>query len=69
MVDRNLLREFTVDDSELEAALGATLAELETDENAMDAVYNHTDQTFETNTIVQGTVIRVEADEVLVDIG
>ena len=69
MVDRHLLRDFDVDDAELEKALGATLAELDQDEAAMDAVYNHTDQTFETNTLVEGTVIRVESDEVLVDIG
>jgi small subunit ribosomal protein S1 len=69
MVDRHLLRDFEVDDSELEKALGASLAELDADETAMDAVYNHTDQTFETNTIVEGTVIRIESDEVLVDIG
>ena len=63
------MRDFDVDDAELEAALGATLAELDADEAAMDAVYNHTDQSFETNELVTGTVIRVEADEVLVDIG
>lgn len=69
MVDRHLLRDFDVDDSELEKALGASLTELDENDAAMDAVYNHTDQTFETNTIVEGTVIRIESDEVLVDIG
>ncbi len=69
MVDRNLIREFNVSDDELEQAFGESLAELESDSTAMDLVYDQTSSTFEINQITNGTVLRVEADEVLVDIG
>ncbi|MEW4490444.1 30S ribosomal protein S1 [Thalassoglobus sp. JC818] len=70
MVDRNLIREFQVDDAELDAALGGELGEwlIEEDEK-MDRIYDKTSSPFDVNEIVHGKVLSVEGDEVLVDIG
>lgn len=70
MVDRNLIREFQVDDDELNAALGGELGDwiVEEDEK-MDRVYDKTSSPFDVNEIVEGKVLSVEGDEVLVDIG
>ena len=70
MVDRNLIRQFQVDDADLDAALGGVLAELEGDDHAgMDQMYDERAQRFDVNEIIQGTIIRVDSEEVLVDIG
>jgi small subunit ribosomal protein S1 len=69
MVDRNLIREFQVDDSELENRFGDTLADLENAESEMDMVYDATSRSFDVNQIVKGVVLRVTDDDVLVDIG
>ena len=69
MVDRNLLREFSINDDELESFMGGSLAELVGDEVEMDALYDETSRTFDANEIVQGKIIRVDDDEVLVDVG
>jgi small subunit ribosomal protein S1 len=71
MVDRNLIREFGVSDEELEATLGATLAELDMEEGTagMDEIYAATSESYDVNKIVEGTVLRVDGDDVLVDIG
>ncbi len=70
MVDRNLIREFQVDDEELNAALGGELGDWINEESEqMDRVYDETSSPFDVNEIVQGKVLSVEGDEVLVDIG
>ncbi|MCA9030839.1 MAG: S1 RNA-binding domain-containing protein, partial [Planctomycetaceae bacterium] len=70
MVDRNLIREFQVDDDELDAALGGELADLLAQEDqAMDMVYDERSSAFDVNQLVKGRVLSVEGDEVLVDIG
>ena len=70
MVDRNLIREFQVDDAELDAALGGELGEwLVEEDDKMDSVYDRTSSPFDVNEIVHGKVLSVEGDEVLVDIG
>lgn len=69
MVDRNLLREFQINDDELEAYLGGSLADLVGDQAEMDALYDETSRTFDANEIVQGKIIRVDEEEVLVDVG
>ncbi len=70
MVDRNLIREFQVDDDELNAALGGELGDWINEESEqMDRVYDETSSPFDVNEIVQGKVLSVEGDEVLVDIG
>ena len=70
MVDRNLIREFQVDDAELDAALGGELGEwLVEEDDQMDSVYDRTSSPFDVNEIVHGKVLSVDGDEVLVDIG
>jgi small subunit ribosomal protein S1 len=63
MVDRNLIREFHVDDSDIETLLGTSFA----DEDIADITYVARD--YDVNQIVEGRIIRIEGDEVLVDIG
>jgi small subunit ribosomal protein S1 len=62
MVDRNLLREFNVDDAELEAVMQASF-------DALEDVINEQAQTYDINDILTGTVVRVDDEEVIVDIG
>jgi small subunit ribosomal protein S1 len=70
MVDRNLLREFQVDDDELDRALGGELAKLvDYEDESMDAVYQEQSGNYDVNQLVKGRVLSVEGDEVLVDIG
>jgi len=68
MVDRNLIREFGVDDADIEAALGDTAIQLDKDEE-MDLLYDERARTFDVNQILQGTVLRADSNQVLVDIG
>ena len=68
MVDRNLIREFRVDDAELEAALGGELASLTQDDDLMHSIEQRSSP-FDVNEIVEGRVLSIEGDEVLVDIG
>jgi len=63
MVDRNLIRQFQVDDSDIENALGTSIAEMEEADEA------YVERTYDVNQIVEGKVIRVEGDEALIDIG
>jgi small subunit ribosomal protein S1 len=69
MVDRNLIREFQIDDSELDATFGDSLKELEDAEHQMDLVYDEKARTFDVNQIVTGIVLSVAEGEILVDIG
>lgn len=62
MVDRNLLREFDVDDAELESLMGL-------DEDVFGEVLTAEAQTYDINDILTGTVVRVDDEEVVVDIG
>ncbi|MCH7686103.1 MAG: S1 RNA-binding domain-containing protein, partial [Planctomycetes bacterium] len=68
MVDRNLIREFNVDESELEKALGKSLEQWQ-DDAQMDAEYDERARSFDVNQIVDGVILRVDGDEVVVDIG
>src|SRR6266853_5833283 len=68
MVDRNLIREFSVDDDELEATFASIVAETE-ETGGLDAVYEETSKSFETGNILSGVVLRREGDDVLVDVG
>ncbi|MFM9963540.1 MAG: 30S ribosomal protein S1 [Planctomycetaceae bacterium] len=70
MVDRYLLREFNVADEELELAFD--LSDIDFDSASADemaGIYGSVTQTFESNQIIEGTIIRIDGDEVLVDIG
>ena len=63
MVDRHLIRELAVDDAELEAVLGSLTDELELN----DAIYS--ERAVDVNAIITGKILRIEGNEVLVDIG
>jgi small subunit ribosomal protein S1 len=69
MVDRNLIREFSVDEAELDQTFGQSLLEVAPSEDEMDLVYDATSRSFEPNTIVDGYVLSINGDEVLIDIG
>ncbi|MCA9083290.1 MAG: S1 RNA-binding domain-containing protein, partial [Planctomycetaceae bacterium] len=62
MVDRQLLREFNVDDAELESVLKASF-------EALEDVLHEEAQTYDINDILKGTVVRIDDEEVVVDIG
>lgn len=63
MVDRNLIREFHIEEDELLAMLGDTFNDLQQSDET------YVQKSFDVNQIVNGTIIRVDGDEVLVDIG
>jgi len=67
MVDRNLIREFQVDDSELHA-LDDELSALFGSDEALDEHIRETSD-FDVNQLVQGKVLSIDGDDVLVDIG
>jgi small subunit ribosomal protein S1 len=70
MVDRQLLREFSIGDEELDQEIEGGLEGLDVSSSAqMDEVYEERAETYEINEIVQGTVVRIDEDEVVVDIG
>ena len=58
MVDRNLIREFQIDDSELEAALGGSVDTLADPEGEMDHLIHETANSFDVNQIVEGVVLQ-----------
>ena len=66
MVDRNLLREFGVEDSELDAVMSASFPDFADDESVF---YESEAQTYALNDILHGTIVRVDNEEVVVDIG
>src|SRR4029077_12787569 len=68
MVDRNLIREFSVDDSELDATFASILADTE-ESGGLDSLYEETSKSFETGNILTGVVLRREGDDVLLDVG
>src|SRR5579864_3339174 len=68
MVDRNLIREFNVDEDELEATF-ASLALESAESGGIDALYEETSKSFETGNILTGVVLRREGDDVLLDVG
>ena len=69
MVDRNLIREFNVSDDDLEKAFGLSLADAEQAEIELLEMYGARDEGYDVNAVLEGTVVRVEGDEVLIDIG
>lgn len=69
MVNRNLIREFNVDDSDLEAALGESYEQFNMDDATLDETYDNSARSFDVNQIVDGTIVRVDGEEVVVDIG
>lgn len=68
MVDRNLIREFNINDDELEATFGSVTAEME-ESGVLDTMYEETSRSFETGNILTGVVLRREGDDILLDVG
>ena len=64
MVDRNLLREFNIDESELDAVISASFPNF-----AEEEFYHQEAQAYDLNQILTGTIVRVDNEEVVVDIG
>ncbi|MCA9054827.1 MAG: 30S ribosomal protein S1, partial [Planctomycetaceae bacterium] len=69
MVDRNLIREFQVDESSLDAALTEALSQIPDAGGEMDHIYDQTASSFDSNQIVDGVVIGVNDNEIMLDIG
>ena len=75
MVDRNLIREFGISDEDLDAAFAEVMPEVEAgeegDENdwVLDDVYASVSIAYDVNQIIDGVVLSVDGEEVLVDIG
>ncbi|MFN0196092.1 MAG: 30S ribosomal protein S1 [Planctomycetaceae bacterium] len=69
MVDRNLIREYNVSDEELEAVFGNMVTDLHAPESDLDNVYDQGSAAIDVNQILNGIVLRVDGEEVLVDIG
>ncbi len=68
MVDRNLLREYEISDEELDAQFASFADELN-QEDGLDGVYKDAPMAFDAGNIVSGRVIRIEGDDVLIDVG
>ncbi|MEN9557335.1 MAG: hypothetical protein RLZZ232_3621 [Planctomycetota bacterium] len=64
MVDRNLLREFNIDEAELDAVIAASFPDF-----AEEDIYHEQAQAYDLNQILTGTIVRVDNEEVVVDIG
>ena len=69
MVDRNLIREFNVDDAELDEQFGGSFDDMLGGDGEFDFLIDERSKGFDANQIVVGTVIETDGDEVLVDIG
>lgn len=71
MVDRNLIRDFSIDEESIDEAFAAAVAEEGggADDDIMDVVYQETSQDYDVNQIVEGTIVDTSGDEVVVDIG
>ncbi|WP_339734957.1 30S ribosomal protein S1 [uncultured Gimesia sp.] len=73
MVDRNLIREFSVSDEDLDAAFAEVMPEVDEDgvetDWVLDDVYASVSCAYDVNQIIDGVILSVEGEEVLVDIG
>jgi len=68
MVDRLMMHEFEINDDELNAQFAAMGSNFAT-EDEYDDIYHEVPIAFDAGKIVKGRVIRVEGDDVLVDVG
>ncbi len=71
MVDRNLLRDFNVSDDELDDVFASTLEHADGEEfegEGIDSLYTSI-AAYDVNSIIEGSIVRVEGEEVLIDIG
>ncbi len=72
MVDRNLIREFSISDEDLDAAFAEvmpTVNEEGEEDWVLDDVYASVSCAYDVNQIIDGVVLSVDGEEVLVDIG
>jgi len=69
MVDRNLIREFSIDDEEFESTFAEAIRLNQEERQGLDSLYEETSKSFETGSILNGIVLRREGDDVLVDVG
>ncbi len=69
MVDRNLIRDFQIDDDELISAFGDTLSQIDIDESAFDRLIDVRSNPYDENQIIKGTILSVDGDDVMVDLG
>lgn len=77
MVDRNLIREFNVSDDDLDAAFAGIMSDVETEGDVegdeadwvLDDIYASVSCAYDVNQIIDGVILSVEGEEVLVDIG
>jgi len=69
MVDRNLIREFNVTDEEIEKTFEETLPDVDPDTTDLDVLYDKSTSPYDVNQIVEGTVVRVDGEDVIIDIG
>jgi len=73
MVDRNLIREFSISDEDLDAAFAEVMPtvneEGEETDWVLDDVYASVSCAYDVNQIIDGVILSVEGEEVLVDIG
>ena len=70
MVDRNLLREFAIPEEVLDAELRNALGDdIEVSDETLAEIYEFSPLSFDPGVIVPGKVIRIEGDDVLVDVG
>ncbi len=68
MVNRNLLRQFDLSESEMDLELAAAFNRPETN-NDVENWLSDDQQAFESNKIVKGRIARIEGDNVVIDIG
>ncbi|MBI5760227.1 MAG: 30S ribosomal protein S1 [Planctomycetales bacterium] len=69
MVDRNLIREFSIDEAEFEATFADAIQLSQQEQEGLDSLYEETSKSFESGSILAGIVLRREGDDVLVDVG
>ena len=67
MVDRNLIREFQIDESSLDAVLSAALEQIADSAGEMDHIYDQTASSSDPNQMVDGRVLGVPAREFMPD--
>jgi small subunit ribosomal protein S1 len=67
MVNRNILREFAIDEQEIERQVEAAMGDA--DQNHMLEAIDETVQHFESGNILKGTIVNHFGDDVLVEVG
>jgi small subunit ribosomal protein S1 len=68
MVNRNLLRQYDLSDSELDNELAAAFSRPETGGDVENWLLDD-QQEFESNKVIKGRIARIEGDDVVIDIG